>query len=402
MGSAGRVCCLLLLLLSGCASREAILVLQDIGAGAQASRFKALTPTPSRSAVAYAIAGRTGAGDLYLPGAGLPDAGIVLVPGAVPEGKDHPRLVALAVTLARACFAVLVPQLSGYRERKVRTSHSREVADALLYLSERQDLMSGKRVGFGAFSYAVGPALLAALEDDTRRRVRFGLAVGGYHDLQATIRFFTTGYFEVNGEPHHLEPSEYGKLVFANSISDQLRDPRDRAIIARMVDARLADAGADISSLAEGLGPEGKSVYRLLTNTDPEATPQLIGALPPDAIAAIDALTLAGKDLTRMKARLILVHGKTDSLIPYSETLALGRAVPARQARVFIINRVLDHVAVGFSHPWSWRFWAQEVPDAWRLAQAMDLLLQERISRGAADRVSCGRNAVDRPASTGR
>lgn len=380
IASASWVCLLLLLIVSGCASREAFLVLSDISAGAGKSRLKTLTPEPSRTPVAYTVAGRAGSGDLYLPGNGSPQAGIVLVPGAVPEGKDHERLVAFATTFARARFAVLTPELSGYRELKMRPAQIRELADAFQYLAGREDLSHGGRVGFAAFSYAVGPAVLAALEDDTRKQVRFVLGVGGYHDLRVAILFFTTGYFEEDGKPRHLEPSEYGKLVFAMSVTDYLRDANDRAIIATMVDVKLTDPVADISVLAEGLAPEGRSVYRLMTNTDPQQTARLIDALPPEALATIDALTLADKHLMRLEARLVLVHGRNDRLIPYPETLALGRSVPPSQARIFIINRILGHVDVTFSHPLSGQFWTEELPDAWRLLQAVDLVLQERKS----------------------
>jgi hypothetical protein len=375
---ASIICLLLLVALSGCASREAVLVLQDIGAGSEPSRLKASTAEPSRTSVAYTVDGRAGSGDLYLPGDGMPQAGIVLVPGSVPEGKDHERLVAFAKTFARARFAVLTPELSGYRDLKMHPAHVRELADALRYLASREDLAHGGRVGFGAFSYAVGPAVLAALEDDINARVRFILGVGGYHDLRVAIRFFTTGYFEEDGAPRRLEPSEYGKLVLARSLADHLREPMDRALIAAMVDAKLADPTADLARLSERLGLEGASVYRLLTNTDPHATPALLQALPDGARATIGALTLAGKDLGRLEARLILVHGRNDPLIPFTETLALAHAVPSSQAQTFVINRIVGHVDVRFSGIWSWRFWSEEVPDAHRLLRAVDLVLRER------------------------
>jgi hypothetical protein len=384
-----------LLWLAGCAalSGDAWLVLGDIGAGAGRSRLKALTPAPSRTPVTYTVAGRPGAADLYLPGTGTAEAGIVLVPGAVPQGKDDERLVALATTLARARFAVLTPDLTGYRELRIRPGHVREVADAFCYLVSQDALAPRGRAGIGAFSYAVGPAVLAAAEEDIRDRVRFVLGVGGYYDLRAAIRFLTTGYFEEKGAPHYLRPDDYGRLVFARTAVDYLSQETDRVVLDAMVDAKLEDRAADVSALAEGLGPEGRAVYRLLVHTAPHETARLIAALPQPLLAAIQALSLQGQDLSQLSARLILVHGKNDPLIPYTESLALSRAVPASRAQVFIIQRMLAHVELSLSDVFSGQFWSEELPDAWRLLRAVGLLLREREparSMTDAERVTPG------------
>lgn len=372
-------------------------MLDHLAAAGSESRLEESTAAPSRTSISYTIAGRSNSGDLYLPGEGVPEAGMVLIPGAVPEGKDHERLVELALTLARVRFAVLTPELSGYRELKIRPAQVREVADAFHYLADNESLSPDGRAGIGAFSFAVGPAVLAALEEDIRDRVRFVFGVGGYHDLRLAIRYFTTGYFEENGAPQYVEPSDYGRLVFAKTVQDHLRDPTDRAILEAMVEVKMKDATADLSSLASRLGPEGQSVYRLLTNTDPHETLQLISVLPKETVATIDALTLADKELRGLAARLILVHGKTDPLIPFSESMALSRAAAPSQARIFIINHALGHVDLRFSHLLSARFWTQELPDAWRVLRAVALLLRER--EPASNEASAREPTPRRPAA---
>jgi hypothetical protein len=286
--------------------------------------------------------------------------------------------VTFATTLARARFAVVAPQLSGHRDLRIEPGQAREVADAFRYLADRGDLSPDGRAGIAGISYALGPVVLAALEDDIRERVRFIFGVGGYYDLRTAIRFVTTGYFEVDGTPKSVKSSQYGKLLFVKSILQDFHDPRDRAIFEEMVEVKLKDFNADISALAEGLGPEGMSVNRLLNNTDPLLTPQLIAALPPATVATIDALTLSNKDLTRLTAHLLLIHGKNDALIPYAESVALGKAVAPYQAHVFILNGVLGHVDLTLSRFFSLQFWSHEVPDAWRLFRVANLLLKER------------------------
>ena len=77
---------------------DAALALEDIAAGFAGSRLKDKTPRPERSAVDFNIEGRAYQGDLYLSSQGT-RAGIVLVPGVVPQGKDDNRIVALAQAL---------------------------------------------------------------------------------------------------------------------------------------------------------------------------------------------------------------------------------------------------------------------------------------------------------------
>jgi hypothetical protein len=97
--------------------------------------------------------------------------------------------------------------------------------------------------------------------------------------------------------------------------------------------------------------------------------------------------------LSKLSARLILVHGKNDPLIPYTESLALSRAVPASRAQAFIIQRMLGHVELSPSDVFSGRFWSEQLPDASRLLRAVSLLLNEREparSMNDADRPTPG------------
>src|SRR5210317_2445433 len=131
-----------LLVLTSCTPRlgdtEAALALEDMVAGSGHSRLKEQTPQPSRKTLQYAIDGRHYTADIYLSPEGV-RAGIVLVPGVVPGGKDDKRLVELAYTLARMNFAVLTPDLKDLRHYRVRRKNVREVADAFQYLVSRPE-----------------------------------------------------------------------------------------------------------------------------------------------------------------------------------------------------------------------------------------------------------------------
>ncbi len=378
----------------GCAPArhyEAALVLHDLAAAAGASPLKRATPTPLRETVSYVVEGRVRRADLYLPAplegcmarharpsALCPRAALVAVPGVVPLANRDPRFTALAVTLARAGFAVLAPEMPGFRALRVRPHDAQEVADAFRHVASRAELAPSGRAGLFAFSYAVGPAVLAALDDDIGERVRFIAALGGYHDLSRAIRFFTTGWYEHEGAWHTLAPDDSGRMVLAFSSLDYLGEPGDEAVFAAMVALRLRQPAADLTALAAGLSESGRAVYALATNTDPHRFAALFERLPPAMRADLRALDLAAHDLAGLRARLWLVHGRNDNLIPWPESLALATAAPAGQARVFLIDRVVGHVDFTVSSTLSRRFWTEDLPDLWRLWRVIDLLLAER------------------------
>jgi pimeloyl-ACP methyl ester carboxylesterase len=295
----------------------------------------------------------------------------------VPAGKDEPRLVAFATTLARARFAVLAPDLPGYRQLRIHPSDARIVADAFAYLAGQPELAPAGRVGLAAFSYGVGPALLAALEEDLRERMRFVVAVGGYHDLTRAARYLTTGYFQAEERWQYLAPNDYGKLVLVSTARSYV-ETGDARVFERMIERRLKDRAADLSDLAERLGPSGRAVYALAVNADPGRFAALYTALPQTMRADMAALSLHDRDLTRLRTRLILVHGRNDNLIPWPESAALAAAVPPSQARLYLLHSVLGHVDLRLSHVLSWRFLTRELPDIFSMWCAVDTLLAER------------------------
>lgn len=350
---------------------EPLWVIVDLASGQNPSPLKFLTEKPLRLPVFYTEGERTHFGDLYLPPKG-PKAAIVLVPGAVPMSNSDPRLVALADTLARVGFAVLAPDMEGFQKLEIRPENIREVADALLWFSKQPQLAVGGRIGCGALSYAAGPALLASLEPDVRERVRFLILIGGYYDLQETIAYLASSH------PSDEEriTVDYGRGVFLQSCLAYLNDERDRHTLETLAKAWLFGHHANPSDFFGQVGPQGKALLSLLVDS---TTPGCKGKdLPPRLVEDFKKLSPSSADLSLLKARVILVHGKRDPLIPYTQSLALLDHLPPGQSRLFLFDSLIGHVDL---HPVSCfdpAFYTQELPDIWRLFEVVSSLLRER------------------------
>jgi pimeloyl-ACP methyl ester carboxylesterase len=366
---------ILLLALVACTPRlgdtEAALALEDIAAGSGYSRLKAQTPAPQRRTLEYSIEGRRYTADLYQSPAGT-RAGIVLVPGVVPAGKDDGRLVALANTLARLNLAVLVPDLQGLRRYRVRQGDVREVADAFRYLRSRPEWVPQGHAGIAGFSYGAGPVLLAALEPGIREQVRFIMTLGGYYDLRSIVTYFTTGYYrESTAAPwRYREPHPYIKWVFTLSNADLVEHSGDRAALHALGQRFLGHDMSDTEPAMPKLHPDAQALYALLTNTDPARVNALIERLSPRVRDELTGLNPAAQDLTQLRARAILVHGRGDTMIPYTESMALAAALPPGQAQLFLIEG-LAHVDIQPQQ--------QDIP---QLLAAMEVLLAQRVTAG--------------------
>lgn len=343
--------------------------MQDVAAGAGPSTLKQETAEPTRRSIGYRIADRLYEADLYQPRDAPPESALVLVPGVSPEGRDDARLVAFATTLARARFVILVPELVGLRRLRVGPGDIVAIADAVRHLAGRGELgpAARPRLGLVAFSYAAGPALLAALEPDVGSSLRFVLLVGGYHSVEALATFVTTGHFraEPRGPWQRAAPNPRGRWLFLLSNVDRVDDPNDRGLLREIGERKFDDPEADIGDLSARLGAEGRAIEAYLNNADPARVPALIEALPAGIRADMAALDPARRDLAGLRPRLYLVHGKDDAVIPYTESEALAEAAP--DAVLFKVDS-LAHVDLG---PSSWL-------DALTLWRAAYLLLAER------------------------
>lgn len=332
---------------------EGALLLRDLGMSAASADVPPAELEGRRQSIGFAANGRAYEADLYRAG-DAPRGVLLLVPGLAPDGKNDRRLVELAVILARARFAVLVPDFSSLRAQRVSADNVQQVADALSYLAGRDDIAGDDPpLGIAAISYAVGPALLATLDPALAGRIDFMVAIGGYYDVEAVVTYFTTGFHRSGTDGAWVKgtPNDYGKWLFVDANADSVMDMRDRITLRAMARRRMADLNADIDDLVPLLGREGTAVHALLANTDPDAVGKLIAGLPERLRRNLSALDLKGRDLAGAPRSVILIHGRDDRIIPVTESMGLDSALPAHRSHLYIA----EHLAHADLEPGDWR-----------------------------------------------
>jgi pimeloyl-ACP methyl ester carboxylesterase len=281
--------------------------------------LSALIPAPARQP--FPVPGARV--DLYVRTGLLRGGALVLVHGLSSEGKDDPRVQEAAALLSRAGFDVAVPTIPGLTRGRLGQEDVEPVI-ATLAARPAPSVVVGVSVG-------AGPALLAAADPRVNARVGTVLSLGGYASASEVVRFWLTGaygYESIRGRVEH-DPEVVRMFVRANA---ERLDAPSRAILE---------------------GADREAVSRLLSEPPPHLE-RYLNSLSPLRVA---------RDI---RARLVLVHGRADRAVPYTESLRLAAARPERTTLVLV--GVVDHVKGEGTSGWHA---ARDVLALWRVMYAL-------------------------------
>ena len=281
--------------------------------------------------------------DLYYLKDHKKKAGILLTHGIIDSGKDDPRLIRFANSLARTGFVVLVPELKGMKSFRILLSDVDDIIASFLYLASLKKIVDEKKIGLMGFSYGAGPTIIAAADPAIRHKIKFLMSFGGYYDPVNVIRFVTTGYYEYLDEKGFLKPELYGKWVFFKNNVDYVESERDRSLLKQVFEKEEKNRREEAIPLLKGLTPRGRNLYELLINQDPRRVDELVKGTDPRFQKYLDKIAL-GPIIPSIHAYLLIGHGSGDSLIPYTESLRLADAVSDKDEVHLAILRLFTHV----------------------------------------------------------
>ncbi len=337
-------------------------------------------PDPQIERVTFEAAGRAMIADVYRPALGSRRSrrpGIVLNHGVAAGGMNDLRLTNFADALARAGYVALVPEFINLKEFRVRPSDVGEMVGSYEYLERIPDV-NPDRVGFFGFSYAGGLAVLAANDPRISERVRFCFLLGTYYDLRSIITYATTGYYLEDGEWVYMKPRHTGKWAVLRNSLRLVGDETDRRLLRRIANSKLEDDTCDVSASADSLGAEGALLYELMMNGDPDAAAGIIDRLSPRILGYFDELSMPG-NMENVTARLIIVHGRDDNLMPYTESILLAENAPPKAIAELRILESLQHVDLEFSWEGGPAAWAATLAEIGRVYSLMYALLAEGL-----------------------
>ena len=159
----------------------------------------------------------------------------------------------------------------------------------------------------------------------------------------------TAHYRRPDGKLVRYEAAPFLSYVVARSLIAALPPGEDRRTLSSEISSVGRENPDPLQDLRtrrkDDLGPQAKSVVRLLANRDPERFDDLYAALPDRVRRDLEELSpLAGEE--KIGTPVELATGPHDTYFPPSESYALQRVAPQRRVTV---TKALDHAALHVS-----------------------------------------------------
>jgi acetyl esterase/lipase len=259
--------------------------------------------------------------DLYLPAAEGRHGAIIIYTGAFGLRRD-PSFVQAAEALARTGAVVMVPESAALRNGEILPDEVDALHEELAYLRARPEV-DPSRIGIVAFSAGGSIVLLAAEDEVAGDQIAFLNIFGSYYDARELLLAVASHEIEIEGSRRPWHPSDVSVYTFAKQVVMSLPNDEDRDVLTRAYLER-EPVGPDEM---DRLSADGHLVRELFERPSRERAAAILGALPQssrDRLADISP----SEGVSRLKAKLYVMHGRDDGHIPVTHARDLARATP--------------------------------------------------------------------------
>ncbi len=221
---------------------------------------------------------------------------IIFAMGVYTQEKDRALLLDVADTFARLGYVVLWPRSKVLDKEEGILEDPQIFIESFKYLESRSEVDKG-RISFLGFSLGSSIAMVAAETPAIADSVRSMIWFGGYYSLYDYLTELATGKVVVNGQEILWEPHES-----ATSHAEKIMKP----------------LGGSLELFKENKVTEEQKAY--------------LARFSPDA------------KLANFRARLLILHDKNDSYIPWIESQKLKQAMDKERVVPYHITDLFGHV----------------------------------------------------------
>lgn len=292
---------------------------------------------------------------LYTPAGDPRAAGMVIVHGLDPGGMQS--VAGYSRLVASTGLRVLTPDIPALREYNVAGSNAstvRRVGDSTTWLAHYTE----RPVTLMGISFGGGLAMAAAGRPAYAKSIATVFDVGGYDDLTRVMNFYITGeYAGPNRLPATERRSPWGDYLLEYTDLRMFGSPSQRAALAPLLRAEVVNEAhhpkgqkEKIAAMTASLTPDQRKDWeQFLTGQDEARFARLVTVLTP----RMQEVSPHGH-LEDLAAKVYILHGLQDDVIPVGEARWLAHDVPAGHLKMMVLSPLVSHVHLHGEHATRW------------------------------------------------
>lgn len=276
---------------------------------------------PERIEITYPLNdGSAGIADLYLPAGRGSHSAVLLFLGVNPAGKNDERVVNLGTALARAGTVAMIPWSERMAQRHIDAQEVDDLVRGFEHLRSLE-MVDGDEVGLAGFCVGASLMMVAAQDERVRDDVKVVNSFAGYYEAKDLIASVVAKRRFYEGDSQAWEPDKLSIEVVRTHLLESIDDADERERLARAIE--------DGSELLEGLSSDARLVYDILNASDIDEAHRLIERMPSDSLDTLRRIS-PSTEIENLRAKLLVMHDRQDSLVPSEESRRLVDALQSR------------------------------------------------------------------------
>ena len=272
---------------------------------------------------------------------------IVVVHGMSPKGIDDARIVALCQALCQVGYRVIAPEVEAIKALQIDTSQIQQVRDIFAALAADAECCPHGTLSVLAPSFSGAICLAAAADPSVAEAISAVCAIGTFTHVDSVVEYLLSD--------HAADP--YGMYIALKKILPLVADNLE--VLQPALDAAIQDNldsahAAHNKALLQAAKDSALTHYlHTLNNRDRAAVTRLLEDadyrselfdLSRTAIQhELEQLNIAAR-LNTLRARVFLLHGKDDPVIPSAQSILLHRHLrQMKKQAALVITPFITH-----------------------------------------------------------
>jgi len=263
-----------------------------------------------------------------LPADKPPTGTVVVLHGATPTADNHPGILMIARVLAGVGYRVLVPQVPPLKRLQITDESSAWLRGFQQWMAS-QTSINGAPVAWVAMSFGGTLLLRTTLSEAFQENPPCAIMTyGSFCNLETTYDYLLSGKMMTPQGEEYLEPHEWGKIVVFLNYLARIDAGYDTSEIQRILRKYEYDDEKGAHEELQKLRGRDREICNAIVHS--KSTPELERLLELiREVAADDIIALSPTSWGhQVKTKVFVMHGVEDSMVPYTEALALEKTLP--------------------------------------------------------------------------